>query len=375
MNGRRPSAIALAVTILLVAVTAWYGLEYLGRDSEAHTHQQLAELSKVRACPHPPERKELAESCHRTDSGGVRRLWCRLDGKADEIAVTEITARTGEPGDGYPGTTSLVDGGWREPWKPGRYASSGESWEWPRLLHPVSIIARCPAEKSPDAFVVVETVLVPDVRRELNIVFILALVAGITWTAMQRERQWQLVSIRHDLGNMLQTLLNQVSRRIAAIGDDEARDEISKAVTDNVIDMMLVVGKAEAYRETPRKLALRPLLNRLTEGIGGGSVAVTCSCPVGIAVECWVIPFRRALENLVANATHAASTAEAGWVHVSVEASPEWVTITIENNGNRIPSHLQGTITKGHAPFNQTLLTPAVSAYRVLASFGSFRRK
>ena len=185
-----------------------------------------------------------------------------------------------------------------------------------------------------------KTKFVPDIRRELNALMILLLVPGIFYVAIQRERLWQLISIRHDLRNMLQTLFNQLHRHLSVIVDEDIRSRFKILIENNINDTLLVVGRHDIYRQPPVKLSLCSLLNRLIDGIDDGRITVTHDCSPFLVIVCWEIPLRRLLENLLSNATRAAHAAGDGWVRIRVSTQRDTVTITVENNGDIFPDQI-----------------------------------
>ena len=53
----------------------------------------------------------------------------------------------------------------------------------------------------------------------------------------------QLISIRHDLRNMLQTLFNQLHRHLSVIVDEDIRSRFKILIENNINDTLLVVGR------------------------------------------------------------------------------------------------------------------------------------
>ena len=295
--------------------------------------------------------------CHLQESGIFQYRWCLHPGIAEtqlghDVTLIDIEGRIGEPTDAYPKKQSFSDGGWQDSWRIGWSASSAVGWRLPRVLHPVSVIQRCPVtnlkagDESAFDFIAVKTKYVSDIRRELNALLILLFVPGILYVAVQRERLWQLISIRHDLRNMLQTLFNQLHRHLSLIVDEDIRSRVGILIENNINDTLLVVGRHDIYREPPAKLSLCSLLNRLIDGIDDGRITVTHDCSPFLVIVCWEIPLRRLLENLLANATRAARAAGDGWVHIRVSTQRDTMTITVENNGEIFPDHILKNFTR-----------------------------
>ena len=111
--------------------------------------------------------------------------------------------------------------------------------------------------------------------------------------------------------------------------------------------MLLVVGKHDSYVDQPQQLRLRSLLNGLIDGVENGEISVDCQCPLDVVIECWPIPLRRALENLLRNADKAAREAVEGRIRIRVhEHHADAVKIIMENNGGQFPDAVLKNISR-----------------------------
>ena len=354
MNERRIPVVSL-VAIVVLTFAVLFGLERLlawGRADDVEEIERFVKSLKKDICSELPSglNSTIAE-CHLQESGIFQYRWCFIPGTTEtrserDVPLINFEGRIGEPTDAFPKRLSFSDGGWQDSWRIGRAAGSVADWRLPRVLHPVSVIQRCSArttkagDDSAFDYIAVKTKYVPDIRRELNALLILLLVPGIFYVAIQRERLWQLISVRHDLKNMLQTLVNQLHRHLSVIADEDIRSRIEFLIENNINDTLLVVGRHDIYKEPPAKLSLYSLLNRLIDGIDDGRITVTHDCPPFLVIVCWEVPLRRLLENLLSNATRAARAAGDGWVRIRVSTQRGTVTITVENNGEIFPDHI-----------------------------------
>ncbi len=341
MNARRLPVVSLAAIVFLTFAIL-FGLEVLlawGRANDVEEIDGFV-VSAKHNCPRLTGGfSPTTGECHIEESGIYLYRSCPNRSGRD----VSIEGRIGEPTDAFPMQWSFSDGGWKDSWRIGWPAGSSDGWQLPRVLHPVSVIQPCTAKKTksddenPFAYIAVTTKYVPDIRRELNALLILLLVPGIIYVAIQRGRIWQLISIRHDVRNMLQTLFNQLHRHLSLIADEDIRNRIGILIENNVNDTLLVVGRHDIYRKPPAKLSLSSILNRLIDGIDDERITATHDCSPFLVIVCWEIPLRRLLENLLSNATRAARAADDGWVRIRVSTQPDTVTITMENNGEVFP--------------------------------------
>ena len=312
MNERRMPIVSL-VAIVVLTFALLLGLERLlawGRMSDVEEIDRSIDSMKKDLCPELPSglNSTIAE-CHLQESGIFQYRWCFLPGTTEtrsepDVSLINFKGRLGAPTDAFPKKRSFSDGGWQDSWRIGWATSPVADWRLPRVLHPVSVIQRCTVknrksgDESASDYIAVTTRYVPDIRRELNALLILLIVPGIFYVAVQRERLWQLMSVRHDLKNMLQTLVNQLHRHLSVIVDEDIRSRIGVLIENNINDTLLVVGRHDIYKEPPAKLSLCSLLNRLIDGIDDGRITVTHDCPPVLVIVCWEIPLRRLLENL-----------------------------------------------------------------------------
>ena len=359
MSERYRRFVALA-TIASLTLAALFGLETLltwGRANDTEVRSNLLkEVVKNDDCLSPPHDWGSGPGCHREDDGRFRqRLWCLFSADS-KFPSEDPTSQTGRPTELSRKETTFADVGWHDDWRIGLYGGSSADYPLPRILHPVSAVVSCHPAKAGESrqadeesqkdkvapLVFVDTHYVPDHRRELNFVLMLMLAAGIFYGSALRERKWQVKAIRHDLRNMLQTLLGQLHGHFRDVEDDDARERMKEVVQDNIDDMLLVVDEHGSYVNPPERLRLSLLLKALVDGAQDERTKVTSECPHRIVVQCWETPLRRALENLIWNARKAAAGAGGeGWVRVRVDdRRADTARIVMENSGDCLPDDI-----------------------------------
>ena len=366
MNRRRLlAALAPAAALALAALSGLAILNDWGHKRDLETRRPLYDTEKtLDICSRPPDAWDRgAETCHVKDEASRQRRWCRPD-SGDDARFDSTAILPGGPTGRFPKATTVDDGGWHYDWRIGLYESSWAGWRLPGFLYPVSTVARCSPpgavsppktgspQKAPEVrqalegerdgkpagrIVFVETRYVPDGRDELNAVLILLLVGGVSYGSALWARRRQVAHTRHDLRNMMQTWTNQLHIHLGKVGDGSLRERMEELVK-GVSDMLLAVDGHGSYAKPPERLRLLHLLDALVDGAQDGETEITLECPHGVVIECWEVPLRRALENLIRNAAQAARGEGRGSVRVRVDDDrADAARIVVENGGDGFP--------------------------------------
>ena len=346
MKGRVLRFFALLMTASVLWLFAQHVLETMLENDIKAESEFLEDVRPTKRCTSPPSGWHGESKCYAENDGKFQQeLWCRLSDKSKEPEGS-LRVRPGRPTEFFPEKDTFTDGGWRDDWRIGLYEGSTEHFPFPRIFHPISVVKSCQPGKAGEGrkksgpVLFVETLYIPDSRRELNLLTLVVLVLVFFYYSKQRERRRQVMAMRHDLRNMLQTLLGQLHRHIRDIRDEEARERMKESVEGNINDMLLVVDGYEDYRDPPCLLRLSSLLGPLVDGARDGRTEIAFECPDQVLVECWDVPLRRALENLIRNAREAAAQGIPGRVRIRVDRHGDTLRIMVENNGNFFPRHI-----------------------------------
>lgn len=367
MNRRRLLAALAAAAVLALAALSVLAILYdWGRKLDSEMQRLLYDTEKtLDICSRPPDDWDRgADTCYVKEEASRQRRWCRPD-SGDDAPFDSVVIRPGGPTERFPKAMVVDDGGWHDDRRIGLYETSWTDWPLPGFLYPVSAVARCSplAAASPTRtssprkasevrqavegerdgklagrIVFVETRYVPDGRDELNAVLILLLVGGVSYGSALWARRRQVAHTRHDLRNMLQTLTNRLHIHLGKVGDGDLRERTQELVAGEVFDTLLAMDWRGGYEKPPVRLRLVHLLGPLVDGAQDGETEITLECPQGVEVQCWEVPVRRALENLIQNAAQAARKGERGWVRVRVDHERAGAArIVVENGGEGFP--------------------------------------
>ncbi|MGF6179000.1 ATP-binding protein, partial [Ensifer sp. 4252] len=145
-------------------------------------------------------------------------------------------------------------------------------------------------------------------------------------TQFVRDRTQLLAAISHDI----RTPLTSLRLRVEMVDDVELRTAMVRTIDEmrQMIEATLSFARDDAHSEEARTVDLVALLEAAADDLAGGGHEIPVLGPDRLPVRCHPLRLKRAVSNLIENATR-----YGGGAQIGVGLVEETIVITIDDNG------------------------------------------